>query len=206
MTPAGEDAARIPAPDGDQPGRGHQGETQQDSGKQAGQKQRHDGHAAACRDRVDDHVVRRRNEQAGSRAGRGDVDGEIPRIALLAHDRRQRRSHRRNARHGRTRDRAEHHAGEHAHLPQSASGPAQHGFRQTHQLGRDTRLVHEFAGKNKERNGEQRKHVDTGRHALERHDQGNVQVKQGRQRRKAETEGYRHAESQQNHEATEKYH
>ena len=88
-------------------------------------------------------------------------------------------------------------------MPQAPLQPAEKRFRETHQLDGDAGLVHQFAGIDEERDRQQRKDVDARGHALKGDHQRNVQIEEGRQRRKAEAKRHRHPQCQQHREAAE---
>ena len=187
----------------------HHEQGHDDAGNHAAEKQRADRdvrHHA-----VDHERQRRRDDRAERRGGRGHADGELGGVAVILH-----RLDFDGAEAGGIGDRGAGHAGkdhraDDIDVAEAAAHPAHQRDREFVDAARHAGDVHEIAGQNEERHGQQRKALDAGDHALrQRHvgrDAGDENVDQRRYRhgerdRKADQHQQQKSPKQQQHRLT----
>ena len=145
--------------------RQHHQDRHQRARQDAGEEERADrgvGHHP-----VDHERQARRNDRAERRRRRGDADRELGRVAVLLH-----RLDLDRAEPGGVGDRGAAHAGEDhraddVDVAEPALHPADQSKREVVDAGRDAGVVHQVAGEDEERHGEQREAVDAAHHPVD---------------------------------------
>ena len=102
----------------------------------------------------------------------GHVDRVVSAVALFFHHRDHHPAHGRDVGDRRARNAAEQGAGDHVGHAQPPALMPEQAAREVDDLVGDAAVQHEFAGEDKEGNGQERKDVHSGNHVLEREFQG----------------------------------
>ena len=145
---------------------------------------------------VEDHRDRRRDDDGEARRGRGDRRGESARIAAPHHRRHDHRAGRGHVGDRRAGDLGEEHRLHDVHMRQPAADEADQRHAEIHQPARDRRRVHDRAGEDEHRDGEQRKALRALVHG-QRHVGQHVGALRQQDRRRgddAERDGDRHVD------------
>ena len=174
----------------------HHQPRQDAGGKQAGDRHAH--HRA-----VDHHQVGRRNRRADDRAGHHHGAGKGLLVAVLFHRRHHRAAEGRRFRDGGAGDAREQHRGDHARVGHAAAQVADQRVGELGQAVGDARLVHQLAGEDEQRHGQEGEQVQAGEIALRRHRQhlGAADLHDAHDAGDAEHVADRHADGQQEEES-----
>ena len=144
--------------------REHHQHRHHEAGHDAGQEQRAD---RRIRDHaVDDERQRWRDDRPQRRRGRGDADRELLRVAVVAHRLDLDRAEPRGVRDRRAGQPREDDAADDVHMAQAAFHPADEPEREVIDAVGDAGRVHQVAGEDEERHGQQREAVDAADHPV----------------------------------------
>ena len=156
----------------------HAGQAPQDTGQVAGHEQC-GNRSTAGHQREGDHNVAGRDQQAGRGGGNVGGSGEVGVIAFFFFDGADDGTHGGSSSRTGTGDCAKQHVGNHVGLCQSAGGAAGDELGQVDQADRNAAFVHNIAGQDKERDGQQAEHGNTGENALRAGNNGDFKVHNG---------------------------
>ena len=143
----------------------HRTKTHENTGNISGHKQGGNGYAA-CYGRIYDKCAGRRNQK--SCGGRCNIDsgGKCRIIALVLLDRVNAAAHSGSCGNRGTGQSAEKHVSHNIGLSQGAGDPANEKLCKVYKASGDTAVIHNVAGQNKQRNGQQGKAFHTAVHFL----------------------------------------
>ncbi len=154
---------------------------------------------------VDDEGQRRRDDRAERRRGGGHADGEFGRIAVVLHGLDLDGAEAGRVGNGGARHAGEDHRADDVDVAEPALHPADEGHGEAIDAPGDAGNIHQVTGEDEERDGEQRKALDAGDHAVGKHhvrrDAGDENVEE-RCRRHGEGDGQ--SEQHQHDERAEK--
>ena len=152
----------------------HHQQRHHDAGQDAGHEQRADrdvGHHA-----VDDEGQRRREDRPERRGGGGDADRGLDRVAVVLHRLDLDRADAGGIGDRRARHAGEDHRADDVHVGEAALHPADEREREVVDAVGDAGDVHQVAGEDEERHGEQREALDAGDHPLRGNRAGSTTV------------------------------
>jgi hypothetical protein len=183
--------------------RRHHQQRHENAGNDAGEKQRTDrdiGHHA-----VDDEGQGRRDDRPQRGRRGGDADGKLRGVAVVLHRLDLDGAEARSIGNRRARHAGEDHRADDVDLAKTALHPAHQRHRKAVDAAGDAGDVHQIAGEDEKRHGEQREALDPGDHALgQRHIRRDAGIENVDQRGDRHRQRHRQAKHHQKEKSTEK--